>query len=583
MTVETFGRQPVVIVELVQDFCTLTFGTLPCTATGAVGTECYNTWQTCRARPVYSRGTRTIRMCEPIADMPADWRAIPSVVEVTRTPGRINVGARSNSSGALGERSSGVVTVLDHPSSDLDLDPYHATRGFDPAERGTFWTKWLARNPHHVGRPLRLRYGYLGQTLESMTVHHQVVERVEWPDAEGRVRLHYSDLLGLASDDKAQAPRASRGTLRLAITAGATSLEVVGSTLAEYAAAPGTLRIRSEVLTYASATEAAGVITFGGLTRGSDGTAAAAHAAGDSVQRCLRYTNATPDAVLRDLLVTWAGLRDDQLDLAGWAAERTRWLVGYELTALLTEPVGVSTLVSEIAEQVQLVLWLDERVGLVRMAAVRPPLEAPPTLTEREHVLADSMRVRADPAQRLSQVWLYFLPVDPTRRLDETTNYREVRVRVDAASEGPNAYGTMQVRKIHSRWLRTSAVVNDIQLRMLARYRDDVLVVALDVDAKDAHVTPGSFVTLDTRLILSATGQATQRQFIVVQAEAVEPGHRVSLLLHSVGSPGQRTGRYTDAVAPTYAAATPAEREAGAWYSRPDGVFPDGSEGYTYI
>lgn len=105
--IETFGRAPVTIVELVQDWCTNQFGvndgvTSFCTAVGAAGSECYHTWQTCTARAAYRRGQRMVRFCEPAADVPPAWRAIPSVIEVQRQPGRINIGARSGTSGALG-------------------------------------------------------------------------------------------------------------------------------------------------------------------------------------------------------------------------------------------------------------------------------------------------------------------------------------------------------------------------------------------------------------------------------------------------------------------------------------------------
>lgn len=584
---EQFGRVPVALVEIVQDFCTNTYGvnngtTSFCTAAGAAGTECFNTFRTCQDTENFRRGQKMIRFCKSMQDVPQTWGAIPSVDKVKATPPRINAGGQSGNSAALGVRGVLDVSLNDHPSSDLALDPYVVTRPYDPLARGTFWTKWLARNTYFQNRPLRVRFGYLGQDLEDMQLHYYVLDQVEGPDANGMVRLRGSDVLRLADEDKAQAPAASKGVLQSALTNVATSFSVTGSTIAEYGGTSGTLRIRDEVMTYGGASEGGGVITFTSVTRGTDGTTAQAHNSGDTVQRCLRYTSAAPVTVLVDLLSTWAGVNTGALDIAGWNVEAATWLVGYELTTLIAKPVGVGTLLSELCEQLQIMLFVDERTSQVKMLALRPPLSAPRTLTESSHILADSQSFKLDTEQRLSQVWLWFNQVDPTKDLDDETNYREVRIRVDADAEGENQYDESKIRKIFSRWLKSGGQVNDIEQRVLARFRDNPIVGAISLDAKDRDVWTGQLVNVQTRLITDALGVSVARQFQVTGAEETEPGHKVRLQLQSYDFGTYRVARYMADVSPIYNDATEAERFVGGWYSNDLGLMPDSTDGYTY-
>lgn len=50
---EDLGREPIELVEFVLPRCVNTYGTGPCTASGATGSECFNTRATCQDRPNY--------------------------------------------------------------------------------------------------------------------------------------------------------------------------------------------------------------------------------------------------------------------------------------------------------------------------------------------------------------------------------------------------------------------------------------------------------------------------------------------------------------------------------------------------
>ena len=122
-------RDPVTIVEIDRDICSLSFGVAPCNATG---TKCYNTWKTCKAPLAYAETTQTLRFVKPRADLPLSWDAIPSVQSTSTAPTELNVGDVDASSGPLGKRAQATVTFQDHPTSDLKLDPYVSERAGNP-------------------------------------------------------------------------------------------------------------------------------------------------------------------------------------------------------------------------------------------------------------------------------------------------------------------------------------------------------------------------------------------------------------------------------------------------------------------
>src|SRR5690606_39512397 len=85
--------------------------------------------------------------------------------------------------------------------------PYEGERPYDQMKRGTFWTKWLARNPYYQNRPIRVLHGYEGQPLSEYRTRHYFIERIQGPDATGRVTITAKDVLKLADDERAQAPQ----------------------------------------------------------------------------------------------------------------------------------------------------------------------------------------------------------------------------------------------------------------------------------------------------------------------------------------------------------------------------------------
>lgn len=545
---------------------------------------CFNTFATCQDPDNYVKGVKTLRFVTRQQRLDPDWGAIPSLVSARTTPTRLNVGATLDSSSGLGNRATCAAEFDDHPDGDLFTDPYVAHRVYDPRTRGTFWTKWIARNPYFARRSMRVLNGYTSQPLNEFRVLHYVMDRFSGPDSRGRVTLHGTDVLRFADAKKAQAPLASRGVLSAGIAAGDTSLAVTGATAAEYTDVANRRRIRigDEVIAYTSIT-GSGPITFTGLTRGVDGTTAASHASGDTVQNCLRFYQADVWDIVYELLNTWAGIDAGLLDYAQWDAEGTLWLSEMVLTAVIAEPTSVAQLLAELSEQCQIFLWWDEREAKVKLKAQRSPTDVPETIREEWDMLLNSQVQRLDPEQRISQVWLSYQQVSPVRRLDDEGNYRRTLIRVDADAEGPNEYDESRVKKIFSRWLATEAQANDVAQRILLRFRNTPRLFSLQLDAKDRERWWTSDVVLvQSRLVTDAEGFPETRVYQVIAAEETVPGEKVSLELQSYDLPVLRLGAYTRADMPDFGDATAGDLDIGAWYSDADGLMPDDSEAWVY-
>lgn len=556
---------PVTLVEIDRDVCSLTFGVAPCPATGA---PCYNTWSTCTAREAFAVTTQTIRFVKPRADIPLEWAAIPSVMSASSVPTELNVGDVDATSGPLGKRAQASVTFMDHPTSDIVLDPYVTQRAGNPMLRGSFWSKLKARWPYHKGRKMRIYDGYIGQDISSMVRREYLIDSIDGPDSNGRVSLKAVDPLRILDAKTSQAPMQSRGVLSADLNMGHHALHVSGATLAEYPAA-GTLRIGSELLQYTGRTETAGIITFTVLTRGSDGSTEAKHNAGSRVQTCLRFTDVEAWIVARDLIQTFAPTAYPFIDQTQWAAEAAEWLSGFIVSAVISEPTGLNQLLAELCRDAQFFIWWDERQSKILMRALRPPNELPAQWTDDANILAGSASISYKPAERISQVWYYYDPTDLSKSVTTEENYRKVRIRVDGNSESPREYNETAVEKIFSRWLRADGIVTVITTRILNRYKDTPYYLTVSVDAKDRGVWVADVVDVTTRLLTNADGIPRNNRFQVISAEETSPGSIAKYVLqsYSLGGTLGRTGRYTITTAPIYSAATEAEKNAGAWYA----------------
>lgn len=430
-------------VEIDIDFCVNVYGEYPCEAAlGVTGDiKCFNSLGTCQDRNNFASDPVTLRFSPPSEHYPhKQIEAIPSIVDVSLSPAEISLGE------SLGMRASLTVTFRDHRYSDTGpgFDPYRTERGYDPFKRGTFWGKFRARQPFLRGRKLRVRRGYLGQTLEQMETRHYVIESFDGPKPDGSFALVAQDVLKLADNDRAQAPMLSEGALSATIDDNDASLVALPSGVGDldYPASGYIAVGGSEIMGFTRSSD-----TFS-VTRGQLGTTASTHDAGERIQLVLRYDGIDPALIIADLLENYAGVPAEYIPVSAWQNETASFLQRV-YTATIAEPTGVNKLISELVQQAALAIWWDDRLQQIRLQVLRQ-ISTDAELFSDGNILEGSLRTRDQPAKRLSQVWTYFGQRDPLESVDEPENYRSVAALVDFSSESDQRAA---IKKIFSRWI----------------------------------------------------------------------------------------------------------------------------------
>lgn len=588
MSENVIGREPIQIVEIAQPLCNLEYGVAPCTAeigvTGSI--KCFNTSKTCQDLDNYDPSPLLLRFCKPQAKTPDGVFCVPSLVKASTSPTEINVVGGSKSKGPLGVRAQLTVTFQDHPYSDLLVDKYRTERSYIATDRGTYWTKWLSRNPYYNNYVIKIYDGYVGQTLEEMTSRVYLIDSVTGPDSSQKFSIKAKDVLKLADDDKAQAPSVSSGELIVDYTDAEviTALRVTGADASDYPA-PGTVRANDEVMTYTGVTTiSAEEINLTGITRATDGTTAESHDAGDRVQICLRYDEIRPDALTNDLLVNYGNVPSSYIPLLDWQAEAEVWLEQFRLSTLITEPTGVTDLLGEITQQAMFYIWWDERVQEIKLRALRPASsDAVTAVNDTNNVLADTFELTAKPKERVSQVWLFFQQRDPTEKLDDEQNYRRVRVRLDGDAESDLQYGEKRIKKIYSRWIQSDSVAIQTVVRTLARFRDTPEYISFSLDAKDRALWTGDLSDVTVDYVTDETGAPRVQRWQVISAEEVQPGEVVQYMAQRFEYGAEaRFSYWMEVDAPTYDLATEEERELGGFWGDTEGLMPNGDPGYLW-
>jgi len=544
----TFAARPVEIVEIIQPLCSRTFGVSPCNATGD---KCWNTDKTCKFlsaldlskslmlrfvnHDVYEWQDNDINLLaendnrlttEADETFLIDYYyqpalAIPAMEGYQTAPTVLNVASGSRNKSPLGYRAVSNVRVKDFPWNDVGTDPYVSTRSYNPNQIGSFWTKWLARNPYHIGYTLNIYEGLIGQPLSLMTKREYVIEKID--SGRNGVSITAKDILRKITDTNLAAPFLSRGELALAITNVATVMTVAGATLSDYPVI-GYVKINNEVIEYTQRYETtSGNIYFEGLTRGLSGTTAAAHGQNDRVQRVIHY-NAEPfQEILYDLLVVWGGIPERYIDLADWTSEKTTYRPDYNFTAWITEPTKIDDLLGEVCLQSVSNLWWDERVQEIILRPVRPE-PTPVLLTEDDAIVAGSFTIEEKPEERASQTHVYYSQRTPIANITEKANYTRVSVFIDVLKQIQYG-GEPQIRELFCRFISTQAIANTLAQTYLDRFSDVRKEISFDLSAKDAtNIWTGSVVAIRHYLDVQFTGAPRDGEWLITSAEVSRNG-----------------------------------------------------------
>lgn len=480
--------------------------------------QCFNTRGTCQDPDNYDLDTLPLNFVKPRSSALRDGYYIPSLKGVSIGAAKLNPGGANKSASAFGQRAVISASFQDHPHNDFLVDKYRDQRSYDPLDQGSFWSKWRARNPYYMHRFVTLKTGFIDNGVFVPDIERSfVMTGFSGPDSAGNISIKGKDILTIAENVKSQAPAVSTGKLLASILAGdgSATLTPAGIGDLEYPAS-GSIRMEREVMTF---TRIGDALTL--TLRGTEGTNAADHDDGTSVQLCLVYAGQKPQDILYDLLLNYAGIPDVFLDKAGWDAEQIDFLP-HLYTTIIAEPEGVAALISEMCQQMYFSVWWDERTNLVKMRAVRSAQDdLVYNLNDNASFIKDSVKWKDLSDQLITQVWVYFGQIDPTEKLDKASNYAVLEASIDLTVEDETKQGIKKVQKIYSRWIPSSDAGAAVALggSILDRYANIPREVSFKVDAKDGAMWLGDFAQVTNRLQVDQFGVSQPTNIQIYQAE----------------------------------------------------------------
>lgn len=566
----SFINEPIEVVELIQPLCSRTFGTSPCLATGD---KCWNTTATCKYKSALNL-TNSLTL-QFVRDLAHEWittagayqpaLAIPALVSYQTAPTVLNIASGSKNKSPLGYRGVCQINIKDFPWNDVGTDPYLSSRTYTPELQGSFWSKWLVRNPYHVGYTVRIYEGYRGQALSAMTMREYIVEKIDL--GRNGVSITAKDILRKVTDTNVNAPTLSPGELASAITASSTSIEVAGAALTDYPAS-GLLRIGSEILSYTSrSVNAFNNVVFAGVLRGLLNTEPATASQNAKVQRVLAYENMRFDDILYDLLTTWGKIDASYIDLAGWQDEVDEWRPEFYFTTYLTETNKVEDLVAEICLQALVSIWWDERIQKIVLRSQRPD-PAPPLITDDADILAGSFSIKEIPEERVSQIHVYYSQRSFVGSVTDKFNYERAAVFINVQKQIEYG-GEPQVRELFCRFIQSDAIANNLAATYLNRFQDVRREISFDLADETTYWT-GDMISVQHFLDVDFTGAPKQKAWIITSSEAKINGGVYSFVAEDSEMVGILWEWVTDAI-PEWSGATDLQKATiGYWLTDDD-------------
>ena len=427
----------------------------------------------------------TYRFCENISPIPIGLEVdAPSMSKPSIRPSQISL------DGGIGVRASASISFNEHQD-------YVRFGTLSSPKR--FWPSWRATHKGYQGAAISIYSGYIVDGAFDVT-NFQKRDFIldSFSHSESGANISAKDTLKLASNDRAKAPRKSSGLLSADIsdTDTVATLTPAGIGNSEYPAS-GWGRLGDEIVSF---TRVADTLT---LTRGQYNTIADSHGLNDVFQLCLYYNDTLPD-IDYDLLVNYAGVSPSVIPKSTWDDEGVLYFPGLYET-LITEPVGVSALLKELGESAPHYLFWDERTNLINLAAIKPPPDTAFTLTAEDNLLEGSTSVSDQTDMRISTVIVNFGQFDPTKNLDEASNYRQAHVRFN-----PNITDYNDIEKyriINSRWISNDNRAAAVRLaaRFGRRFSDSPRKINFKLDAKDSDLWTGSPAFINSDLIVDNT------------------------------------------------------------------------------
>ncbi len=538
-------RKPIQVVEMLLDFCDNEYGvnnTLSsCTASSASGNECYNTRATCQDLNNYDIGGNGKKRYLFRKDASSGELGYTNSMYDTANPCIISVSSAPVEimpTKGVALRANITIQLRDFYSTGAAVDPYFESRNLIALESGSYFQKLLERNPHYVGRPIRVYDGYIDHAGYQQLGHggkYYIIDKMSLN--KDVLTITCKDPMSLADNLKAKVPEPSKFSLKADLAHGTQNSVVLrvdnqdasAVKMHAYFGLTGHCRIEEEIIKY-TRLETDAHISFHVNNRGAWGSKVPAtgdsYDAGEVVQKCVVYgeydgTGAanTINNVAYDLLVNEAqvpaqAIRNEPTRKYSWADEKTRWLETFRIDAIFSEPKEVNKQLGQLASMVGVNFFYDDRIGLIRMRAETPELDLNRILTiTDDNIVKNSLSFINNDKDRVSRVYYYYNMRDHTEDRDKPKNFKNLYVAIDSDSEIEEEYGKSSSKTIYAYGVNSGNTATTIAQRLLSRFKNTPKTLKFKIDASLDILKTGDHFFLETEQIVDFNGVPKRTEF----------------------------------------------------------------------
>lgn len=428
------SAQELLYIEMDCPKCPLNFGVSPCSATGV---KCKNTPATCKDLTNYAQGeTQTVRWVKAADFVPVEPYAVPNLNSVAVSSQRINPGEN------LGKRERITATFFNHAHNDVDLDPYVATRSYNPYEQGSYWGKFAAMYPNVQGYPVRIIRGNTDQSIQNMQVSHYVADVGKIAGDNKGYSIAAKDILDFSEGNKTLCPTPSLGLIANDITESASAVTLEPAGVGAGYPLSFDASIGDECMV---CTRSGDVVTF--TQRGAYNTVASAHDDGDTLQVMESFVSQNASQILERLL-SFTETPAEYYDAASWSAQ-VALVSSPSLTARIAEPTPVFELIQDLMKDLALDIHTDV---VTKKIVMRFLINLVPTaLLTDDNINSPSSNFYED--KRVDLVFLSFGRKNPLLKMDEPRNYPVTLIRQTVNPVSLLMGNPAAITRHRSRWI----------------------------------------------------------------------------------------------------------------------------------
>lgn len=568
------SRTPCTLCKMTVDVCSLTFGVSPCTATG---TECYNTFKTCKDKINYDRTIKELKFTSADAQLPFIG-PLPYILSVDYLPTEIKT--------SLTVKGRVKITLADEPCQDNLLDPYKSSRGV--LAGGTFWKRFLARFDNWKNRPFVISEGFVGIPESQFEQRWAgVIDNITL--AGGKITVEVIDLLEDLSKISLP-PKLSGVELLSSVAIGATTAVLSDATKLPSA---GYVRIGDEIIQYSGISLQANQLT--GMTRGIAGTTPASYSSGEKVEIVLKVEG-NPFDIMYNMLtnskdikfdsIPGAGISTENVDSVAWAKWKTYPTTDTTFSAWLIKPTKLSDLFFEIVSLIDCSVWQNEDQKItIRRNIPNEPGRSYLSINDAENLVINASSVNLNETERKSRVSIYWDKKILADDDEKTSSYSALEIAIDADEEGENGRNEIAEDVVYCRWLRNGVVQDEIMQRYIQNLvrrrlynrREQRPIITVSVEQKDDSLLTGKYLRLTTGELTDITGADSTESYSVQKRDVGRGKIRLTLIRQKKS----RILFFSPSSHPDYMAATDDEREYG-YIADTNGVMSNGDPGYHF-